>query len=376
MRKICYITGTRAEFGLLYRTLSRLNDHPEIDLSILITAMHLLPEYGYTVGEIEKSSFRVCASVPVELSGGTGGEMVRAIGHEIIGITEILENEAPDIVLLLGDRGESLAAALVAVHLNIPIVHLHGGERSGTVDEMVRHAISKFAHYHFVATEGSRERLIKMGELEENVFVTGAPSLDGLDEFKNIPKRTLFKTFGFDVNRPLALMVFHPVVQQIDSLEQQVKATMDALLSLSTQVFVLTPNADAGGMKIQKALKSYENHVDVQIQVHLERDEYLFLLAAVDVMVGNSSSGIIEAASFGLGVVNIGSRQNLRERNANVIDVPVDKTQIQAAVSSILSQGKKEWDNIWGDGHASDRILDLLLTLSLSQKLLEKCNSY
>ena len=180
MRKIIYVSGTRADFGLIESTLLLAQENPELDVSICVTGMHLSPRFGETVKEIEQSGLRICGRIPVDTEKTSGASMARAIGTELNAMVDVFEKEQPDLVLVLGDRGEQLAGALTAIHLNIPVAHLHGGERSGTVDEPVRHAISKLAHYHFAATEGSKERLVRMGEQEDHIFVTGAPGLDGL----------------------------------------------------------------------------------------------------------------------------------------------------------------------------------------------------
>lgn len=376
LRKICYVTGTRADFGLMRSTLRLLHSASNIDLSIVVTAMHLSHQYGYTFSEIQAEHFRIANTIPVAIEEANHVSMALAIGHEIIGFTETFEKEKPDIVLLLGDRGEMLAASIAAIHLNIPNVHIHGGERSGTIDEMVRHAISKLSHFHFVATKMSRERLIKMGEYPEHIFVTGAPGLDDITENIKHTKKDLYSHIGFDLNQLTALVVFHPVVQESSSLEEQTVAMMEALLSFPLQLLCLLPNADAGGTIIQEVLKRYQNRKNVNLQIHIERPKYLSWLNAVDVMVGNSSSGIIEAASFGLPVVNIGTRQHARERSDNVLDCESDQTLIVNAVSCALALGKKLYKNIYGDGHAGERMLSLLSDLPLDIDVLRKTNAY
>lgn len=376
MRKICYVSGTRADFGLMSSTLKKLHNHPKIDLTICVTAMHLSPTYGNTVTEVEKEGFRICARVSVDLDAATGASMAIALGQEIVGITKVLQQEKPDMVLLLGDRGETLAAAIAAVHLNIPIVHIHGGERSGTVDEMVRHAISKFAHYHFVATEESRKRLIKMGEWSDNVFVTGAPGLDGLTDIKMISRSQLCEQVGFDPNQKIGLLIYHPVVQEIELINQQMREVLLAALESSLQLICLTPNADAGGQQIQEVLKEFVLHKAVKIFVHMPRKDYFSWMQAADVMLGNSSSAIIEAASFNLMAVNIGTRQNIRERSENILDVPPEQSSIRSAINQALTIGKKAWTNIYGDGKAGERMVKLLLTLPLEKTLLSKSNAY
>lgn len=375
MRRILYVTGTRADFGLMRSTLLMINSRPELKLGILATGMHLDPHYGDTIREIESSGISIVARVPVELRSDSGSAMAKAIGVEILGMVEAFERWRPDVVMLLGDRGEMLAGAIAALHLNVPIVHIHGGERSGTVDEPVRHAISKLAHYHFTATVDARERLIRMGEREENIFVTGAPGLDGLADIQ-IPERDeLAGAFGLDPLRPIALVIFHPVVQSADLADWQMRTLLDGIGQVfGLQALVLMPNADAGGEAIRAVLADLP--LGFQVVNHLRREDFCRWLAVADVMLGNSSSGIIEAASFHTPVVNVGDRQIGRERSGNVVDVDVDAPAIRDALTQTLTCGRVFVKNVYGDGAAGIRITELLERLPLNRDLLLKCNAY
>ncbi|MDP3270019.1 MAG: UDP-N-acetylglucosamine 2-epimerase [Legionella sp.] len=375
-RKIIYVTGTRADYGLMREVLKKLHDCKHIDFSVCVTGTHLSPIYGNTIREIEADAFRICGVIPVDVEQTTHVTMIQAIGHEILGMTEIFSREKPDIVLLLGDRGEMLAAALTAVHLNIPIVHLHGGERSGTVDEMVRHAISKLSHYHFVATEASKERLIKMGEYEHSIFVVGAPGLDEMKHYKASSRDSFLRHYNFLPDKKICLCVFHPVVQEYNDLAQQFHDMIDAALLANLQIICLQPNSDAGGQIIRNAMAQYLDHPDIRIITHLPRAEYINCMANVDVMLGNSSSGIIEAATFNLVVVNIGSRQNLREYGDNTIHVSSSLESISQGLQSALSREAKSYTNVYGDGNSSERCFNLLTSLDLDAAILSKCNAY
>ena len=376
MRRIVYVTGTRADFGLMLRTLKAAQASGEMSVALCVTGMHLSATHGHTVGEVEASGLPICARIRVPIEEGTGAAMARAIGHEIVGITDALTAERPDAVLVLGDRGEMLAGAISALHLGIPVVHVHGGELSGTVDEPVRHAISKLAHYHFVSTPGARERLIRMGEREAHVHVTGAPGLDAIVESATRSRDELCAASGFDAARPVALMVFHPVVQEADAGGEHSRALLDAVLGEGLQCLALTPNSDAGSPAVRAVLESARGRPGVRVVTHLARDEYLSWLAAADVMVGNSSSGIIEAASFGLPVVNVGTRQTGRERSANTVDVGYALEAIAGALRAALRRGRAACPNVYGDGRAAARIVDLLATLPLGPALLAKTNAY
>ncbi|WP_252179581.1 UDP-N-acetylglucosamine 2-epimerase [Endozoicomonas sp. 4G] len=376
MRKVFYVSGTRADFGLMEDTLKKIHSHPELSLSIIVTGMHLLEDYGNTWQEIKHAGLDIVHKVPVSLSGSSKRDMSLAIGENIIAYTHILEIEKPDVLLLLGDRGEMLAGAIAAAHLNIPVVHIHGGERSGTIDESIRHAITKFAHYHLVATENSRQRLIRMGEMPDNIVVTGAPGLDSIVNLKFVQKELLFNRYELNPNKPLFLVLFHPVVQQIDSLSEQVNNLLSVVLELGQPVLMLMPNSDAGGQEIKREIDKLEDHPNLKLAIHVPRNDFLSLVKYADVLVGNSSSGIIEAASLGTKVLNVGTRQNLRERSANVVDVGTSQIEIRNGLMQAMSIRGKKWTNVYGDGTASDKIVRFLNDVTLDSAVLEKANAY
>ncbi len=376
MRKVCYISGTRADFGLMKNSLQAIDQDDELDLEVIVTGMHLLNEYGDTYQEILDLGLNIVGKVRVSLSGESGSQMSIALGNQIIDFTKILEKDKPDLVLLLGDRGEMLAGAIVSLYLNIPIVHIHGGELSGTVDDSVRHAISKLSHYHFTATELSKERLIKMGEVANNIFTIGAPGLDEIYNTQLIQREALLEKYGINSNSPFILFLFHPVVQQYKSVKEQLITILEGLLFDNTQILALMPNADAGGSVISSVLSQYTEQRKIKTVVHIERLEFLSLLSEADLLVGNSSSGIIEAASLGTPVINIGDRQNLRERNNNVVDVGIEKSQIINGINKARSLNKYSFDNVYGDGKSSQSIVELLKSLAIDSKILDKVNAY
>lgn len=375
-RRVCYISGTRADFGLMESALHAIAADPRLSLTVIVTGMHLSPRHGETVAEIEAGGFEVAARVPVEFEDASGAAMARNIGKMLIGITDALRADRPDVVLLLGDRGEMLAGALAAIHLDIPIAHIHGGERSGTVDEPIRHAISKLAHLHLVATQGARDRLIRMGERADCIRVVGAPGLDGLAQLAASDREALCEAAGLRADRPLALLVFHPVLSEAQRAAEQTRAIVDALAAEHVQVLALMPNSDAGNRGVREALLAAQRPGQLVVRTHLRRAEFVSWLACCDVMVGNSSSGIIEAATFGTPVVNIGSRQRVRERNANVVDVECDASAVRTALRHALAAGHAELANIYGDGRAAQRIVEWLAEVPLVPALMEKCNAY
>jgi GDP/UDP-N,N'-diacetylbacillosamine 2-epimerase (hydrolysing) len=374
LRKIAYLSGTRADFGLMKSTLLLLA--PVADLGVAVTGMHLDDTFGRTVDEIRECGLRICGEVPIDVVTRTGASMSAGIGHCLSGLTGLLQREQPDILLLLGDRGEMLAGAIAALHLGIVSVHIHGGERSGTVDEPVRHAISKLASYHLVATEQSRERLIRMGELPERVVVTGAPGIDEIAQYPELSLDHCTRALGLPAGQPFVLALFHPVVQQSSKAYPQTASLLQALKQVGLPVIWAEPNADAGSKSVLQALHDFELPFGSQRVRHLHRPLFCSAMKHCAVMVGNSSSGIIEAASFGTPVVNVGDRQRLRERNANVTDVETNAPLIFAALKEAIKHGKWPCTNKYGDGGAGPRIAEKLLTLPLDRSVLEKVNTY
>lgn len=376
MRRVLYISGTRADFGLMRKTLAAIDQSAELELGLLVTSMHLDPVYGETVREIENAGFTIVERVPVPLSPTTGATMARGLGTMVSAFTDAIGHWKPDLILLLGDRGEMLAGAICGLHLNVPVAHIHGGERSGTIDEAVRHAISKLSHIHLPATHESAERLIAMGEERANIHVVGAPGLDGLTDIDTSDFTDFLVTTGLDPERPFALVVFHPVVQKERASEEQMDVVLDALIQAGIAVLALQPNADAGSEGIRSVLARRQKPGKVAVLRHLERSHFVGAMARCAVMVGNSSAGIIEAASFGTPVVNIGSRQNLRERNPNVRDVSIQSDEIAQAIDTAVEGGRFSSDNRYGDGQTAGRIVRLLESLPLERDLLDKVNSY
>lgn len=375
-RRIVYLSGTRADFGLMASTLQRIARTPGLQLQVAVAGMHLSVEHGHTVDEVRASGLPVCAEIPFDVLTRTGASMASGIAECLRAMTQVLERERPEILLLLGDRGEMLAGAIAALHLGIPSVHVHGGERTGTVDEPVRHAISKLSSYHFVATGEARERLLRMGEKEHRIFVTGAPGIDGLRELGDVPRAQCLRDLGLDSQARFILAVFHPVVQQAGHAMAQTQALLAALQRIGLPVVWMDPNADAGALEILRALHQAQWPAGSRRLRHLARPLFAAALRHCEALVGNSSAGIIEAASFGTPVVNIGDRQRLREHGPNVLDVPPDEAVIEQGLRTQLSHGRWQWENAWGDGRAGERIATLLAELPLDSAVLEKSNNY
>jgi len=382
-RTITVITGTRAEYGLLNPVMRAIQDHPGLDLSIIATGMHLSPEHGYTVKKIENDGFKIDVAVDMLLSNDTGASMAKSLGVGIIGITQALEQLKPDIVLVLGDRDEPFAGAIATSHMNIPVAHIHGGDSTtgGCIDESIRHSITKFAHIHFPATEESATRIKKLGEEPWRIHTVGAPGLDTIINTKLLPKEQLIEQYSLNANEPILLAVQHPVTTQPENAANEMRTTMQALAKLGMQTILVYPNSDAGGRSMIEVIKEFEHLPFLRTFKSLPHIEYLSLLNIADALVGNSSSGIIEASSFHLPVVNIGIRQEGRQRANNVIDVASDKEKIIEAIDTVLhdkafKQKVNECVNPYGDGRAGLRIVEILAGLEIDQKLLQKKITY
>jgi UDP-hydrolysing UDP-N-acetyl-D-glucosamine 2-epimerase len=379
-RKILYITGTRADYGLMKSVLKEIEKHPKLELEIVATGMHLMEEFGMTINEIKKDGFKI-HKIDATYENDNKESMANFIGKFIQLLTKKVVEITPDTILLLGDRGEMLAGAIVGAYLNIPVAHLHGGDITSTVDEPSRHAITKLAHIHLPATENSAERIIKMGEDPSNVFVVGAPSLDSILNENLIEPTKLSEKYNLDLSKPILLVVQHPVTMAVNDAPDQIRKTLETILELKHQTVLIYPNADAGGRRMIEVIKEYEKYPFIKAFKSIPHKEYLSLMRIASVLIGNSSSGIIEAPSFGLPVVNIGSRQEGRQRAENVIDVDYNREQIKAAIKKALydedfKDKVKNCKSPYGDGKAGVRIADILSKIKTDKKLLQKRLTY
>ncbi|PEY36390.1 UDP-N-acetylglucosamine 2-epimerase (hydrolyzing) [Bacillus cereus] len=340
MHIIC-VSGTRADYGIYRPLLLELNDHPNFHLSIIGTGMHLLNEYGKTIHEIQKDTLNVIATPNILLKGDTTNAMSQAIGLGILYFSDIFQTHQPDYVLLLGDRGEMLAAAIAAHYQNINIIHLHGGEKSGSADDAVRHVISQLSHIHFVSSYQSKERLLKLVEKKENIYVVGSLRKSEIKKMNQLTEMQITETiskFSINQNKKLIVTLFHPDSKSNKSINDQINCLLDALAVFNDeQVLIIGANSDAGGNTFNHKLLDFSSKNEfVTFEYSLPQDEFLLILKKADVLVGNSSSGIIESPFFGVPVVNIGTRQEGREKAKNVIDVPFNQEQIITAIKQSL----------------------------------------
>jgi len=379
MKKIVYVTGSRAEYGVIRSTLEEIQKHKDLKLSLIVTGMHLSPEFGGTVKEIEKDGFKIAAKIDILPREDTGAAMAKYLGYGVIRITETLEKIKPDIVLVAGDRGETLAAAIAAAYLNIPVAHISGGDitTGGTIDDITRHCITKFAHIHFPATEKSAKIIISMGERPSRVFAVGNPGIPLKYKASKKELESVARQLKLDLTKPILLVIQHPVTTESHLAGRQMRETMEAIKELGMQTVVIYPNADAGAREMIKVINKYRGLHFIQIHKSIPRKIFLPLMAVSSVMIGNSSCALLEAPSFNLPAVNIGKRQEGRERGKNVIDVKPKKEEIILAVRKALYDKKfhervKKSMNPYVKRGAEKNIVKILRKIEISPELLQK----
>lgn len=368
LKKICIITGTRAEYGLLSPLMKAVQDDAAFELQIIATGMHLSPEFGLTYKEIEKDGFVISEKVEMLLSSDSDAGITKSTGLGMIGFADAFIRLRPDLVILLGDRFETFAAATAAYLAKIPIAHLHGGEvTEGATDEGLRHAITKMSYFHFTSTEAYRKRVIQLGESPERVFNVGAIGIDNIKQLDLLSQQQLEDNLGFALDKPFVLVTYHPVTLENNSAESQFNELLKALSDFEDLKIIFTkPNADANGRVIISLIDKFvaENIGRAIAFTSLGQLRYLSLMQFTTAVVGNSSSGIIEAPSFGIPTVNIGDRQKGRERAESVVDCGYTEDEINNALNQVIStdwqKKSKGVENVYGDGKTTQRILEIL----------------
>jgi len=376
-RKIAVVTSSRADYSHLYWPLKELSAKDDIDLRIVALGSHLSPEFGNTANEIERDGFKIASKIECLLSSDTDLGMAKTIGLATLGLADLFAEMRPDILLLIADRYEMLAPASVALALRIPIAHIEGGEVSeGAIDDAVRNALTKMSHIHFTSTYAARDRVIRMGEEEWRVHRAGAPSLDHIRRQMLLKRADLEMRLDLNLGSPTILVAYHPVTINRDTLSET-EVLFEALDSLSHQILFCFPNADAGSRALIRRTKEFvESKGRGKVYTNLDTLTYLSLLGQVEVFVGNSSSGIMEAASFELPVVNVGVRQQGRERAANIIDVAADAAAIREGIwkgtMPDFRQSLIGLKNPYGDGFAAETIVRVLSSLPGPEQLLTK----
>ena len=376
-RKICVTTGTRAEYGLLKPILNEISKSKKLDLYLIVTGMHLSKKHGYTIREITNDGFSVYSKVEMIPEGNSSYFMANSLGKGVIEFSKIFKKLKPDINLILGDRDEAFASALAASHMNIPNAHIHGGDKTmAGIDEYIRHAITKISNLHFAATKKSQQRIINLGENPKYVYFTGSP---GIDEIKNnniSSKTQLEKKYNMKITGNEIILLQHPVTTQIKSSKKQIDNTLNAIKKLKKPTICISPNSDAGNFEIFQALqKASSDFSFIRLFQNMPRNDFLGLLSNCFVLVGNSSSGIIEASYFKIPVVNIGIRQKNREKGNNVIDVKDNQVLIYNTIKKLFNPKSKrigKLSSIYGTGNTSKKIIKVLETVLLNDKLVQK----
>lgn len=376
-RRIAVVTGSRAEYGLLYWVLHDLRAASDIELQLVVTGMHLAPEFGLTVREIERDGFAIARRVEMLLSSDTPGGVAKSIGLGVIGMSDALEQLQPDVVLVLGDRFEILAAAQACLVHNIPLAHIAGGDTTeGAFDESIRHAITKMAHVHFVTNELSARRVRQLGEDPSRVYVVGNPGLDHLRRQALLGREALEASLGAPLGRRNLLITFHAATLEPGDGERQFAELLSALQDqpADTMLWFTRSNADTGGRALNAMLDDWATRHPGRAQVHssLGQLRYLSLMAQVDAVVGNSSSGLYETPSFGKPTVNIGDRQRGRLAAPSVLHCEPERGSIGAAIERALRLDCSAVVNPYGDGKASGRVVAVLRDMPVRELLLKK----
>ncbi len=341
MKKICVVTATRAEYGLLKPLLDKLLKVEEFDIRIVATGMHLSPEFGLTYKEIEANGMKIDRKIEMQLSSDSTVAMSKTMGLTMIGFADYFEESRPDYVILFGDRYEALAVAATAMCMQIPIIHLGGGETTeGAIDESIRHAISKMAYLHFATTEAYRNRIIQMGEHPDRVFNVGGLGVENIKTCQLLSKNELEESIGLKLDKPYAVVTFHPVTLEKNSAGNQAKELMKACEKYPDMIFLFTKaNSDAMGRIINEMFTAFVGkHENMRIFDSLGMERYLSAVKYAEFVLGNSSSGIMEVPSFGIPTVNIGDRQRGRMRADSIIDCPPEKKAIVSAMDKALSK--------------------------------------
>lgn len=369
-RRVCVVVGSRANYASIKSAMCAINRHPDLELQVVAMASALLDRFGSVVDLVERDGFEIAARASVIVEGETPTTMAKSTGLGLVELPTIFDLLKPDVVVSVGDRFETMATAVAAAFMNIPLAHTMGGEVSGTIDESIRHAITKLAHIHFPASRDAAERILRLGEDPRHVHVVGCPRIDLVAEIArgngHLPSEWLGSAGvggHLDLNEPFLLVSQHPVTTEYGEGERQIRETLAAITELGMQAIMLWPNADAGSEDVARGIRKFREHqpnANIRVFKHIPMELYILVMKHCACMIGNSSAAIREGAFLGVPAVNIGTRQTGRERASNVIDVGYDAREITNAVRRQMSNGRFESSPIYGDGHAGVRIASIL----------------
>jgi UDP-hydrolysing UDP-N-acetyl-D-glucosamine 2-epimerase len=379
-RKVCVVVNSRANYGRIKSVLRAVQNHSDLDLTLIAGASALLWRFGNVAEQIREDGFRVDAVIYSIIEGENPTTMAKSTGMGIMELATQFENIKPDIVITVADRFETMATAIAASYMNIPLAHTQGGEVTGSIDESVRHAITKLAHIHFPATAQARENIIRMGEDPAKVFLTGCPAIDIVADLDLTPPDDLLLQYGgvgpdLDIHKPYLMVLQHPVTTEFGSGMAQIKETLQAIKAMHMQTIWLWPNVDAGSDEISKGLRMFREK-EKPDYVHFYRnfsvEHYAQLIGNCACLIGNSSSGIREGSFLGVPDVNIGTRQTSREQADNCINTDYNHQEIEDAIRHHIKNGRFPSDTLYGDGRAGDRIADILadVDINIQKKLM------
>jgi UDP-hydrolysing UDP-N-acetyl-D-glucosamine 2-epimerase len=374
-KKVCVVVGSRANYSSIKSAMRAVREHPELELQLVVGASALLDRYGTVLDLIERDGFEPDEKVFMLIEGETPSTMAKSTGLGLLELPTAFERLQPDLVITVGDRFETMATALAATYMNIPLAHTMGGEVSGNIDESIRHAVTKFAHIHFPASAGAAERIVRMGEEPDSVHVVGCPRMDLVAEVLDQPGNGLSDLFEFGVggsfslDEPFLLVSQHPVTTEYGDGERQITETLKAVQDVALPAIVLWPNADAGSEQIARGIRKFREHEDdsrLHFFKNLPTNDYIRLMGKTACLIGNSSSAIREGSFIGTPAVNIGPRQEGRDRGSNVLDSGYDRGDIAAAIRSQVDHGPYEREPIYGDGRAGERIAEVLAAVEVA----------
>ncbi len=383
MRTVCVLTGTRAEYGLLKPSLKRIQNDNSLELQTIVTGTHLSPRHGNTVSELQNDGIPVDEQVQILMEGDGRIPMAKSIGLGVLGFSEALGKLSPDVLLLLGDRVEVLAGAMTAAYMYIPVAHIHGGDAATGVgiDDIARHAITKLSHIHFPASDKSYERIRRLGEPEWRIKTVGAPGLDAILTGDFADANELYSEYSISADDNLLLVLFHPETMNPDRAGSQYRTLISGIKSIDAEKIIIYPNADPGSDQIIEEIESLRGEPSFHIFKNIPRKKFLGLMSIADAMVGNSSSGIIEAPSLGLPFVEVGQRQTDRERGDNVMSVGFEPQEIYNQVRKCLDDPEfrariESSDNPYDKGGCAENIVSRLKSVELDDTVLQKPLSY
>ena len=378
-RKILLVTERRADYTKLRPILEKISKSKKLQYYLVVTGSHLLKEHGLTINDIKSDGFKITKTFSMfkKRRKDTGAEMTRSFGRAVMNLSNIIEKVKPDIILTGFDIGANFAAAIIGAHTNIVVAHVEGGEVTGTIDDSIRHATTKFAHIHFTSNQDASNRLIKMGEMPNYVFTVGNTSLDGIKKLKKISKHDLEKKYGLNLNKPLVIILQHTVTSELETIKENILQTIDAVKELNIQAIIIYGNIDTGSQKIAKVIKNSK----IKQYVTILYQDYIGLLNHASALVGNSSSGIIEAPFLHVPSINVGTRQDGRLRAESIIDVKYNKNEIKKAIKKAIEDKDflkkvKSHKSLYGNGDSAKKIVKILEKIDLKKIPIQKKMTY